>query len=271
MSITAFQRLLCSGIVATSLTGCATVPTGRQGIEWAPTRGTVQRPLKEGFHWVSPFSKVYQIDMREQEHDESLDVLANNGLDIKLTSSILYQPISGEVYQLATETGPDYDGTLIAPYVRSSARRVVGRYTPEEIYSTKREQVEKEIRQEVVQKMDGKHVSVNAILIREVHLPAVVQTAIQTKLQEEQKALEMQYVLDRTRQEAERARIEAAGISDFQAIVSKGLNDQILEWKGIDATEKLANSPNTKVIIVGSGKNGLPVILDAGASGAAPR
>jgi len=144
---------------------------------------------------------------------------------------------------------------------------VVGRYTPEEIYSTKREQVELEIRQEVVQKMEGKHVNVNGILIREVHLPRVVQAAIQAKLQEEQKALEMKYALDRTRQEAERARIEAAGIADFQAIVSKGLDERFREWKGIDATEKLANSPNTKVIIVGSGKNGLPVILDSGSSG----
>jgi regulator of protease activity HflC (stomatin/prohibitin superfamily) len=127
-------------------------------------------------------------------------------------------------------------------------------------------QVEIEIRQEVVQKMEGKHVAVNGILIREVHLPPVVQMAIQQKLQEEQKSLEMKYVLDRTRQEAERARLEAAGIADFQAIVSKGLDDRFLEWKGIDATEKLANSPNTKVIIVGSGKNGLPVILNAGSS-----
>src|SRR5579862_8026973 len=98
MSIAGFQGLLCCGIVATSLTGCASIPTGRTGIEWKATSGTVQRPLKEGFHLVSPFSKVYQVDLREQEHDESLDVLANNGLDIRLTSSILYQPIADEAY-----------------------------------------------------------------------------------------------------------------------------------------------------------------------------
>jgi len=270
MSTCKLQHLLCSGIVAASLTGCATIPTGRTGIEWAPTRGTMQRPLKEGIHWVSPFSTVYQIDLREQEHEEPLDVLANNGLDIKLTSSILYQPIPDQVYQLTTETGPNYYATLIAPYVRSSARKVVGRYTPEEIYSTKREQIEHEIRQEVTAKLEGKHVRVNAILIREVHLPEVVQNAIQTKLEEEQKALQMEYVLDRTRKEAERQRIEANGIADFQAIVSKGLTDKLLEWKGIDATEKLVNSPNSKVIIVGSGKNGLPVILNAGSSGGTP-
>ena len=263
-----FVHLLFGGIAVVLLTNCTTIPTGRTGIEWTPSRGTMDRPLKEGFHWVSPFSRIYQVDLREQEREEPLDVLANNGLDIKLTSSILYQPVPDQVYQLTKETGPAYYGTLIAPYVRSSARKVVGRYTPEEIYSTKREQIEHEIRQEVTQKLEGKHMRVNAILIREVHLPMVVQGAIQAKLQEEQKALEMKYILDRTRQEAERQRIEAAGIADFQAIVSKGLTDKLLEWKGIEATEKLAHSPNTKVIIVGSSKNGLPVILNtAGVSG----
>jgi len=229
----------------------------------------VKGQLSEGFHIVSPFAEFYRVDLREQEQEEQLDVLADNGLDIRLTSSILYQPIPDEVYQLVTETGLDYYRTLVGPYVRSSARKVVGRYSPEEIYSTKREQIEREIRQEVIEKMSGKHIRVDAVLIREVHLPVPVQAAIQTKLEEEQKALQMKYVLERTRQEAERKRIEAAGIADFQAIVSKGLNDKIIEWKGIDATERLATSPNTKVIIIGSGKNGLPVILNTGSSSAA--
>jgi len=254
-------RLLLVG--ACGLLGsCATVPTGNIGIEWTPFQGTVDKPLGEGFHVISPFANVTQLDVREQEQEEPIDVLANNGLDIKITSSILYQPIADEVYQLVTQTGSDYYHTLVAPYVRSSARKVVGRYTPEEIYSTKREQIEREIRLEVSQKMDGRHIHVNAILIREVHLPTAVQVAIQTKLEEEQKALQMQYILDRTRQEADRKRIEAAGIADFQQIISKGLTDKIIEWKGIEATEKLAESPNAKVIIVGSGKNGLPVILN---------
>lgn len=252
------------------LTACTTIPTGRAGIEWAPTQGTMRRPLNEGIHWISPFASVTRVDLREQEREEPLDVLALNGLDIKLTSSVLYQPLPKEVFELVTETGPTYYETLVAPYLRSSARKVVGRYTPEEIYSTKREQIEHEIREEILQKLNGKHVRVNAVLIREVHLPREVQNAIQGKLKEEQRALEMKYVLDRTRQEADRQRIEAAGIADFQAIVSKGLTDQLLEWKGIEATEKLANSPNAKVVIVGSGKNGLPLILNTGETHDAP-
>jgi regulator of protease activity HflC (stomatin/prohibitin superfamily) len=255
-------------VIGALLHGCATVPTGRVGVEWSPLKGTSQRTLTEGIHVVSPFSRVYQVDLREQEREDSLDVLANNGLDIKLTSSILYQPVPSDVYQLITETGAEYYSTLVSPYVRSSARKVVGRYSPEEIYSSKREQIEREIREEVSHKLEGKHVQVDAVLIREVHLPSAVQAAIQTKLEEEQKALQMEFVLERTRQEAVRKHIEALGIADYQAIISKGLNNQVIEWKGIEATEKLAESPNSKVIIVGSGKNGLPVILNTGSDGA---
>ncbi len=111
--------------------------------------------------------------------------------------------------------------------VTASARKVVGRYSPEEIYSTKREQIEREFRDEVSQKLEGKHVQVNAVLIREVHLPPAVQAAIQTKLKEEQKAPEMEFVLERTKQEAVRKHIEAMSIADYQSIISKGLNAQV--------------------------------------------
>ena len=248
-----------------SLAGCATtIPTGRGGVEWTPLRGTVNKSLGEGVHVLSSFARVHKVDLREQEREDSLDVLANNGLDIKLTASILYQPIPSEVYQLVTQTGEHYYATLVGPHVRSSARKVVGRYSPEEIYSTKREQIEREIREEITQKLTGQHVTLNAVLIREVHLP--LQTAIETMLEEEQKALEMQFVLERTRQEAVRKHIEAEGIADYQAIISKGLNNQVIEWRGIEATEKLAESPNVKMIIIGSGKDGLPVILNATSS-----
>ena len=194
LKLARFKLIAFTLASAASLLGCSTIPTGRTGIEWTPTQGTVQEQLGEGFHVVSPFARIYEVDMREQEQEEPLDVLASNGLDIKMTASILYQPVPDEVYQLVTQTGDDYYKTLIAPYVRSSARRVVGRYSPEEIYSTKREQIEREIRQEVAEKLTGKHIRANAVLIREVHLPAAVQEAIQTKLEEEQKALQLSLI-----------------------------------------------------------------------------
>ncbi|HXZ60707.1 MAG TPA: prohibitin family protein [Steroidobacteraceae bacterium] len=254
--------------ISASLAACTTIPSGRTGVEWTPMKGTIDHSLNEGLHVVSPFSRIYLVDLREQQQDIDLDVLADNGLEIKLRTSILYQPVATEAAQLIRETGPDYYATLIGPNVRSSARRVVGRYSPEEIYSSKREQIEREIRENVAGKLAGAHLRVNAILIREVHLPEVVQSAIQAKLEEEQKALEMRFVLDRTRQEAERKRIEAAGIADYQSTISRGLSDRILAWQGIEATEKLAESPNAKVVVIGSGKDGLPLILNATSSAA---
>ncbi|HUJ79873.1 MAG TPA: prohibitin family protein [Nitrospiria bacterium] len=226
----------------------------------------MQTTLGEGFHVVSPFSTVYIYDLREQQKEERLDVLANNGLAITLDASVIYQPIPAELSQLHSKVGRDYYDVLIGPVLRSKAREVVGQFSPEEVYSTKRTEVEKDIFQQVSKKMEGKHLQIDAILIRDVHLPAIVEQAINRKLQEEQRALEMTYVLDRERQEAERKRIEAAGIADYQQIISKGLNNELLEWKGIEATEKLARSPNSKTIVIESGKGGLPLILNPGGS-----
>jgi regulator of protease activity HflC (stomatin/prohibitin superfamily) len=268
MSHRTIKCVTLAAVSSIAAVACTTIPSGRTGVEWTYSRGTINRPLTEGFHFVSPLSQVYLVDMREQQHEEDVNVLANNGLDIMLAASVLYQPVAGQAYELIKQIGPDYYDAIIGPYVRSSARRVVGRYGPEEVYSTKREQIEREIRDQVEEKLQGMHVRVDAILIREVRLPAEVQAAIQTKLREEQRALEMKFVLDRARQEAEEKRIEAKGIADYQATISAGLNPQIIEWQGIEATEKLADSPNSKVIVIGSGKGGLPVILNAGSTAA---
>lgn len=251
-------------VLFAALVGCTTIPTGMGGVEWTPTQGTLKEPLGEGFHVVSPFATIYKIDLREQHHLEDLEVLANNGLSVILKTSVLYQVPFGDLQRLQSEIGPNYYGVLVAPLLRSVARKVVGRYSAEEIYSTKREEVEREIFQEVLKKNEGKPVRINTILIREVHLPSAVQAAIQRKLEQEQKALEMQYILDRERKEAERKRIEAGGIADAQQIIGKGLTPQVLEFRGIEATEKLALSSNSKIVVIGSGKNGLPVILNPG-------
>lgn len=257
--MSAIAILLCVPMV-----GCAVIPNGMGGVEWTPTQGTLKKPLGEGFHVVSPFATIYKIDLREQQHLEDLQVLANNGLAVTIDTSVLYQVLFNELVRLQTEVGPNYYSVLIGPILRSASRKVVGRYSPEEIYSTKREEVEREIFQEVLRKSEGKPFRVSAILIREVHLPTVVQGAIQHKLEEEQKALEMQFVLDREQKEAQRKRIEAGGIADAQTIINKGLTPQLLEFRGIEATEKLALSPNAKVVVIGAGRGGLPVILNPG-------
>jgi regulator of protease activity HflC (stomatin/prohibitin superfamily) len=138
---------------------------------------------------------------------------------------------------------------------------VSGHYSPEEIYAVKREAVEHEILEEARTAVAGKHIELEAILIRDVDLPDNIKRAISEKLEEEQKALKMQFTLNRERQEAERKRIEAQGIADFQRIVATGISNELLRWKGIEATEKLAQSSNSKVVVIGSGKDGLPLIL----------
>jgi regulator of protease activity HflC (stomatin/prohibitin superfamily) len=169
--------------------------------------------------------------------------------------------IRSELSLLHTTVGPNYFDVILAPVIRSEARKVGGRYTPEEIYSTKRDAVEAEIFAEVESALEGRHVELEAILVRNVELPATIRTAITEKLEEEQKALKMEFTLNRESKEADRKRIEAQGIADFQNIVSEKLSESLLRWKGIEATEKLAVSPNAKVVVIGSGKDGLPIIL----------
>ncbi|NNM51375.1 MAG: prohibitin family protein [Pseudomonadales bacterium] len=249
--------------VTSLLAGCSTIESGHQGIEWTPSHGTLERPLTEGFHVISPFSDVYDYDLREQEHHEQLQVLANNGLAISLDTSIQYQPIASEVYQLQTQIGPNYYDVVLEPILRSGARKVVGRYSPEEIYSTKREEVEHEIFSEIQRKLKNQHIQVNSILIADVHLPKIVEAAIEEKLRREQQALAMKFVLDKERQESERKRIQADGIATYQRIISQGLSEPILRWKQIEAMEKLAESPNSKTIIMGSGKDSqVPLLLN---------
>ncbi len=258
-------RLAVLGLTLGSLSACTTVGSGKRAIEWVPSRGTLQQPLDEGFHMVSPFSHVYTYDLRDQEHREILEVLANNGLSIELDTSIIYKPLPNQLYQLQTEVGPQYYDVLIEPLLRSGARKVVGRYSPEEIYSTKREEVESEIRKEIERNLQGKHIQVNALLIRDVHLPKIVENAIEQKLKEEQNALAMKFVIDKEVQEAERKRIQAEGIAKYQEIISRGLTPAILEWRHIQAMEKLADSPNSKTIVIGSGKTAPSLLLAPGA------
>jgi regulator of protease activity HflC (stomatin/prohibitin superfamily) len=230
------------------------------GVRWRAVTGTAGRTYGEGWSMVLPWDRMFIYSVRVQDRKEDLHILANNGLSIALETSIRFRAIPEELVPLHVEIGPDYYNSIVAPILRSEARKVGGRYSPEEIYSSKREAVEQEILAEVVRAIAGKHVDVQAILIRNVDLPDNIKRAISDKLEEEQKALKMTFTLARERQEAERKRIEAQGIADFQRTVAEGLTADVLRWKGIEATEKLAGSANAKVVVIG-GKEGLPLIL----------
>jgi regulator of protease activity HflC (stomatin/prohibitin superfamily) len=241
---------------------CPVVESGHRGIVFKTLGGgTSKEVLGEGMHIMPIWNSVLPYDTRVHEMKESMAVLSSNGLQLQLDASIRYRPEIAELYLLQTEIGPDYDQKVIGPVVRSEARKVFGRYQPEEIYSTKREQIERQIFEETAKALEGKHVVVEAILVRDILLPDAIKTAISDKLAEEQRSQKMFFTLEKERQEAKRKQIEAEGIATYQKIVSKGLTPEYLQWKGVEATEKIAASENSKVIIVGGGKSGLPVIL----------
>ncbi len=241
---------------------CPVVESGHRGIVFKSLGGgTSKEVLGEGLHLMPIWNSVIPYDTRVHEMKEALIVISSNGLTMQVDASIRYRPKAEELFELQTTVGEDYAQKVIGPVVRSEARKVFGRYQPEEIYSTKREQIEAQIYDEVLRALEGKHVIVEAILVRDVGLPETIKTAIADKLAEEQRSQKMRFTLDRERQESQRKQVEAEGIAKYQSIVRQGLTNEYLTYKGIEATEKLALSPNTKIIVVGGGKTGLPIIL----------
>lgn len=218
--------------------------------------------LGEGFHIIAPWNRVYVYNIKQQEEFESgMRVLSSNGLEISLDVSVLYQPKFDELGLLHKTKGENYLNIVIVPEIRAVARSVIGRYTPEQLYSTKRDAIQNEIFEETKRKVEGQHVQLNSVLVRDVTLPTSIKEAIQRKLTQEQEALEYEFRLEKARQEAEKVRIDAEGKAAANRILAASLTSNILREKGIEATLKLAESPNSKVIVVGGGKDGLPLIL----------
>jgi regulator of protease activity HflC (stomatin/prohibitin superfamily) len=190
-------------------------------------------------------------------------VLAANGLSLSLDTTVRYHVAPSEVADLHRQVGANYYDVILGPVLRSQARRVVGRYNPEEIYSTKREMIEREMRLAIDKAITGNHLVLEAVLVRNVELPPMLQKAIVDKLTEEQNALRMKFVIDHEKEEAERKKIEAGGIAAFQDIVAAKITESLLRWKQIEAFSQLAQSPNAKVVMMSGGKE-LPLMVDPG-------
>lgn len=218
-------------------------------------------PMGEGFHIVAPWNKVFIYEVRQQEVFEKMQVLSSNGLEIKLDASAWFEPKREFLGKLHQEKGEAYVQRVLLPTIRSAARSVVGRYTPEQLYSSKRDAIQVEIFEETLKIVDEQYIQLNQILIRDVTLPPTIKEAIERKLKQEQESLEYEFRLVTAKKEAEKVTIEAQGKADANRILSASLTDKILQDKGIDATLELAKSPNAKVVIVGSGDAGLPLIL----------
>jgi len=238
------------------------VPAGFVGV--VDVFGTVSdRTLRAGINPVNPMATVVTYSIQTQEHKETMQVLSREGLTIGLEVSALYRlnpDSAARVYQ--TVAGGDYQTIILVPQFRSICRAVTASFQASALYSTERERLGSSIQEELAKMVAPRGVTIEATPIRNVALPTQLTEAIEQKQRADQESQRMEFILTKEKQEADRKRIEAKGIADFQAIVAAGISDQLLRWKGIEATEKLAASANTKIIIVGSGKDGLPVILD---------
>ena len=239
------------------------IDAGERGVIFRPYTSGLDREniFGEGFHVVAPWNRMYVYNVREQQREETMDVLDKSGLYINVDVTVRFNPLFNTIPFLHDRFGVEYVNVLVIPEVRSSVRQVAGRYTAEEIYSTMRQQVESEIIEETKKTLGANFIDMRALLIRSIDLPTQIKTAIESKLTQEQEALAYEFRLNREESEAERKRIEAQGIADYNRIISSSLTDNILKQKGIDATLDLAKSANSKVVVVGSGKDGLPLIL----------
>ena len=261
----AFPAIIGAVILIVLLAKSAiTIGSGEAGVLYKTfDNGVVTNmpPLGEGFHIVAPWNKVYVYEVRQQELFEKMKVLSSNGLEIQIDASAWYQPIYKDLGNLHQSLGQNYLERVIQPAIRSAARSVVGRYTPEQLYSSKRDAIQDEIYVETKKILDKQYVQLNEVLVRDVTLPNTIKEAIERKLKQEQESLEYEFRLVTAAKEAEKVIIEAEGKAESNRILSASLTDKILQDKGIDATLKLSESPNTKVIVIGSGDSGLPIIL----------
>lgn len=241
-----------------------TIDSGEAGVLYRTFGGgvvTEEPPLSEGFHLVAPWNKVFVYEVRQQSIDEEMRVLSSNGLEISLDASVWFQPEYDALGKLHQEKGENYIQRLLQPAIRSATRAVVGRYNPEQLYASKREVIQKEIFEETNLLLQDQYVQVNEILVRDVALPPTIKDAIERKLRQEQESLEYEYRLTKAEQEAERQRIDAEGKARANRILSESLTEKVLQEKGIQATLELAKSSNSKVVVIGSGKDGMPIIL----------
>ena len=240
-----------------------TIDPGEKGILFRRFSGGLdtEKVYGQGFHVIAPWNKMYVYDVRTNEAFEQMAVLSKNGLTIKVDLSYRFQPIPSKIGLIHDQIGPTYQSKIVIPEIRSATREVIGKYLPEELYSTKREAIQDEIFQRTLKAVSEKNIEIDAVLIREVTLPETLQAAIERKLKEEQASLEYEFRLEKERKEAERKVIEAQAKADANKILNASLTDKILQDKGIEATLELAESPNSKVVIVGSGDQGLPLIL----------
>ncbi len=242
-----------------------TIRPGETGVLFKKFSGGLDKDIVygQGFHVVAPWNTMYIYNVKEQTAEEKMNVLDKNGLSIAVDVTVRFNPFANKIGFVHERFGKSYIQTLVIPEVRSAVRQVMGRYSAEEIYSTKRQEVETNIINQAEIKLSSadNNIKMNALLIREVVLPDNIKRAIELKLGQEQESLAYEFKLEKEKKEADRKRIAAEGEAKANAIINSSLTPELLKMRGIEATLELSKSPNSKTIIIGSGKDGMPLIL----------
>jgi prohibitin 1 len=256
----ALLLLVVLGVTAASSVAC--VRTGHVGVVTLFGRVTGQT-MGEGIHLVNPLARVHELTIKTQEIKERTSVPSKEGLIMGLEASVLYHLDPSRAAEVFQKIGENYDDVLLVPNFRSSIRAVTASNTASALYSDSREAIARQILSDLRANVETRGISVETVLLRDLQLPETLKHAIEAKQQAQQEAQRMEFVLQKEKQEAERKRVEASGIKDFQDIVTQGISEKLLEWKGIEATIELARSSNAKVVVVGNSKTGLPLIYAA--------
>ncbi|MGA3351287.1 MAG: prohibitin family protein [Candidatus Sulfotelmatobacter sp.] len=258
-------RLIGIGIAAFVLvillfSAVTRVGTGHVGVLTLFGRVTGET-LGEGMHVINPLKTNNELSIQTQTLKESASVPSSEGLMMSLDTSLIYHLNPDRASEVFQKIGADYENVVVEPTLRSAIREATASHTANALYTGEREMVGKQIYDQVSAQLNQRGLTVENVLLRDIQLPATLKSAIEAKQQAEQESLAMNFRLQKETQEAQRKRIEAAGVRDFQQIVAQGITPSLLEWKGIEATENLAKSPNSKVVVIGNNKNGLPLIL----------
>lgn len=248
-------------VIILLMASTTSIPTGNVGVLTLFGRVTGET-LPEGIHLVNPLKSVQKLSVQTQSVKESANVPSNEGLILALDTSLLFRLDKDKAAFVYQTVGDNYAEKIVEPTLRAAIRASTSAHSANALYTNARELVQQQIQDELRTQLAPRGVIVENVLLRDVQLPAMLKGSIEAKQQAEQDALRMSFILQKEKQEAERKRIEAQGIADFQKIVATGISPQLLEWKGIEATEKLAASANAKIVIIGNPKNGLPLVLE---------
>jgi len=248
-------------LVILLISSVARVGTGHVGVLTLFGKVQTSDTLGEGIHLISPLKTNNELSIQTQTLKESASVPSSEGLMMSLDTSLIYHLNPDRDAEVFQKIGADYETVVVEPTLRSAIREATASHTANALYTGEREMVAKQIYDQVSTQLKERGLTVENVLLRDIQLPTTLKAAIEAKQQAEQESLAMNFRLQKETQEAQRKRIEAAGVRDFQQIVAQGITPSLLEWKGIEATENLAKSPNSKVVVIGNNKNGLPLIL----------